>query len=364
MVRLFGEDLTKRELLRRVGSLDQVAGTRRLRYEEGPEDGVGAIEVRTGGGLRYTVLPSRALDIAAAECDGVPIAWRTAVGDVHPAYSHLSLGWNAAWFGGLLATCGLDNVGSAGEDELGSYPQHGWLNGVAARQVGHGGRWQTAADQGGDRYTTWVEGELREATGWGPGSYDVALRRRIESDLGGRAIRIVDRVENLGQRPAPLMIQYHFNLGYPLVGPGAEIVSRRRRIFGAREAAEAVVAEAPRVGPPSADYRPVVHFHELVPDAAGDCEVALVNPTLAGGLGVALRFPAAELPFFKQWKALLDGRNVVAIEPGNCWGFGRAGERERGTLASLAPGEERSFHVELTVLRGAEEIAALRGRLH
>jgi hypothetical protein len=348
MVRLFGQELTKRELLRRVGSLDQVAGTRRLRFEEGPEDGVGAVEVRTGGGLRYTVLPSRALDIAAAECDGVPIAWRTAVGDVHPAYSHLSLGWNAAWFGGLLATCGLDNVGSPGEDELGKYPQHGWLNGVAARGVGHGGRWD------GDDHTLWVEGELREATGWGPGSYDVALRRRIESDLGGRAIRIVDRVENLGQRPAPLMIQYHFNLGYPLVGPDAQIVSRARRVYGMNEAAQAVVGEARQVGDPTPDRRPVVHFHELEPDASGTCEVGLVNPALAGGIAVALRFPAAELPYFKQWKALLDGRNVVAIEPGNCWGFGRAQERERGSLAVLEPGQERSFHVELTVLRGAE----------
>ena len=352
MVRLFGQDLTKRELLRRVGNLDQVAGTRRLRFEEGPEDGVGAVEVRTGGGLRYTVLPSRALDIAAAECDGVPIAWRTAVGDVHPAYSHLSLGWNAGWFGGLLATCGLDNVGSPGEDDLGRYPQHGWVNGVAARSVGHGGRWTGAP--GAERYTMWVEGELREVTGWGPGSYDVALHRRIESDLGGRAIRIVDRVENLGQRPAPLMLQYHFNLGFPLVGPDAEIVSRASRVYGMNEAAESVVGQARRVGAPAADYRPAVHFHDLVPDSAGNCEVGLVNPTLAGGLGVALRFPAAELPFFKQWKALLDGRNVVAIEPGNCWGFGRAQERERGTLAVLEPGEERSFHVELTVLRGAE----------
>src|SRR5215210_2848 len=116
MVRLFGQELTKRELLRRVGSLDQVAGTRRLRYEEGPEDGVGAVDVRTGGGLRYTVLPARGLDIASGEVDGLPLAWRTAVGDVHPAYTHLSLGWNVGWFGGLLATCGLDNVGGAGED--------------------------------------------------------------------------------------------------------------------------------------------------------------------------------------------------------------------------------------------------------
>ena len=360
MVRLFGQELSRREVLERVGSLDQVAGVRRVRLEDGPEDGVSAVEVRTGGGLSYTVVPSRTMDVSTAECDGIPIAWRTGAGEVHPAYVYRTNGWNMGWFGGLVATCGLDNVGSPGEDELGPFAQHGHANGLAARQVGYGARWSAGPD--GERCTFAVEGELREATGWGPGSYDVALHRRIESDLGGRAIRIVDRVENLGQRPAPLMIQYHFNLGFPLVGPEAEIFSRARRVFGANEHAEAVAAEARRVGPPAADYRPVVHFHELVPDRDGLCEVGLVNPALAGGFGVALRFPAAELPFFKQWKALLDGRNVVAIEPGNCWGFGRGQERERGSLATLAPGEERSFHVELTVLRGAAELDGLRER--
>jgi hypothetical protein len=356
MVRLFGEEIGRRELLRRVGNLDQIAGVRRLRFEEGPEDGVSALDVRTGGGLRYTVVPSRALDIAAAEFAGVPIAWRTAVGEVHPAYTHLSLGWNTAWFGGLLATCGLDNVGSPGEDELGSYPQHGWINGVAARNVSSGGRWQ------GDEYVMWVEGEMRQATGWQPNNYDVLLHRRIESDLGGTTIRLTDRAENLGQRPAPLMLCYHVNVGYPLVGRGAEVVSRRRGLSAGNPAAEAALATALSIEAPSADYRPVVHYHDLVPDADGMGEVALVNAGVEGGLGVGLRFSLAELPFFKQWKCQVDGRNVVAIEPGNCAGASRVRERERGTLTMLEPGEERTFHLELRVLRG-QEIAQAKARL-
>ena len=140
MVRLYGQELSRDEVLARVGALDQVAGVRRIRLEDGPEDGVGAVELRTGGGLSYTVLPSRAMDIAAAECDGIPLAWRSGAGDVHPAYSYRTSGWNMAWFGGLMATCGLDNVGSPGEDELGPFGQHGFLNGVAARQVSYGAR--------------------------------------------------------------------------------------------------------------------------------------------------------------------------------------------------------------------------------
>lgn len=184
MVRLYGQELTHAELLQRVGDLDQIAGVRRVRLEDGPEDGVSAVEVRTGGGLTYTVLPSRTMDISAAECDGVPLAWRTGAGDVHPAYVYRTNGWNMGWFGGLVATCGLDSVGSPGQDELGSFAQHGHANGLAARQVSYGARWAASSPEGeGEAYKLWVEGELRQKEAWMPGSYDVVLRRRIESEL-------------------------------------------------------------------------------------------------------------------------------------------------------------------------------------
>ncbi|HZQ99806.1 MAG TPA: DUF4432 family protein [Chloroflexota bacterium] len=353
MVNVFGQELSRRELLRRVGSLDQVAGVRRVRLEDGPEDGVTVVEVRTGGGLRYTVVPSRAMDVATAEVDGVPIAWRTGAGEMHPAYLYRTNGWNVGWFGGLLATCGLDNVGSPGQDELGVFGQHGWINGVAARQVNHGGRWD------GERYVMWVEGELRQKEAWMPGTFDVVLRRRIESELGSRTIRITDEAENLSEAPAPLMLLYHVNLGYPLVGPEAEIVSRARSVtpFGGGDHDPAAL----RVVPPGPDVRAGGHVHEVVPDADGYAEAALLNDRL--GIGLALRFPVAELPSFRQWKALMNRRYVVALEPANYAGGNRVQARDRGTLQTLGPGEVRAFHLELTALRGADELAAARERM-
>jgi hypothetical protein len=353
MVKLYGQELSRGEVLARVGSLDQIAGVRRIRLEDGPEDGVSAVEVRTGGGLSYTVVPSRALDIAAAECDGLPLGWRSGNGDVHPAYSYRTVGWNGSWFGGLLATCGLDNIGSPGEDELGAFPQHGHLNGVAAREVGYGGRWD------GDRYVMWVEGELRQRETWSPAGYDVVLRRRLESELGGRTIRIVDTVENVGLADAPMMLLYHVNFGYPLVGPEAEIVSRARTVkpvAGGEHEPEAL-----RISAPTPDFRSSVHTHELIPDGEGMGEAAFLNGRTQ--TGVALRFPVAELPYLNQWRALVQRRYVVALEPTNCRGGNRARLRELGRLPMLAPGATRTFHLDLTVLRGAEELAATRQRL-
>jgi galactose mutarotase-like enzyme len=357
VVHLFGEELSRRELLRRVGSIDQIAGVRKVRLEDGPEDGVSAVEVRTGGGLSYTVLLSRALDVAAAELDGTPLAWRSGAGDVHPAYTHRTLGWNHGWFGGLLATCGLDNFGGPGEDELGPFAQHGHVNGVPARYVSYGARWQDPADGRNDsRYVMWVEGELRQKDGWMPGSYDVVLRRRIESELGGRTIAIADEVENLGRTPAPLMLTYHVNFGWPLVAPGAEILSRRSELTSLHGEPP---AEGPLgVGPPAPDYRNNNFGHAMLPNADGFAEAALVNDRL--GVGVAVRYRAAELPFFNQWKQLIDGRYVVSLEPLNSRGGNRARAREHGVLPMLEPGEVRSFRVDLIALRGADELAARR----
>jgi hypothetical protein len=299
------------------------------------------------------VVPSRALDISTAECDGIPIAWRTGLGDLHPAYVYRTGGFNLGWFGGLLTTCGLDNIGSPGEDELGPFPQHGHLSGVAARHVGYGGRWE------GDRYVMWVEGELRQKEAWMPGTYDVVLRRRIESELGGRTIRIADTVENMGRTPAPLLVLYHVNAGFPLVSPESEIVSRSRLVR--THARDEHDPAALRVVPPMDEFVSEGHFHDLLPDADGMGGAALLNPRL--GIGLELRFPLAELPHLNQWKALVAGRYVVALEPINSRGGNRTRQRERGTLPMLAPGETRDFHVELTVLRGEDELASARERL-
>lgn len=352
MPQLYGQELTRRELLDRVGDIDQVAGVRRVRLQDGPEDGVVALEVRTGGGLSYSVLASRTLDVSAAELDGVPLGWRTGAGDIHPAYVSRTNGWNHGWFGGLLATCGLDNVGNAGQDELGSFAQHGHINGLAARNVGYGARWE------GDRYLIWIEGELRQKDAWMPGTYDVVLRRRVESELGGRTIRIRDEVENMSRAAAPLLLLYHVNFGWPLLAPESVVVSRSRSVRPAAGGEHDASAFA--VAPPLAEHRSQVFAHELIADSEGMGEAAILNERL--GVGVALRFPLAELPYMAQWKALVAGRYVLALEPTNQRGGNRLRQREAGTMPTIAAGAVKTFHLEMTALRGGE-VAAARARM-
>jgi hypothetical protein len=106
-MKLYGREWTRRELEARLGRIEQVGGLRRAVWTEGPEAGVEQVQVRTGAGLAYTVLPSRGLDIGLTEFGGAPLSWLSPNGEVHPAYfDDRELGWLRTAVGGLLMTCG------------------------------------------------------------------------------------------------------------------------------------------------------------------------------------------------------------------------------------------------------------------
>lgn len=75
--------MTKRELLKRAGSVEQIGGIRDFTFNDGKMKGVRAIEINTGK-LRFTVLPDRCMDIAQADFRGDPFAWISKAGIVSP----------------------------------------------------------------------------------------------------------------------------------------------------------------------------------------------------------------------------------------------------------------------------------------
>ena len=75
MAKLFGKELSKRELLARIGDILQVAGAKECIVNNGNGNGVKAVDFKTGSGLNFTVLPGRGMDIAQCDYKGVPIAW-------------------------------------------------------------------------------------------------------------------------------------------------------------------------------------------------------------------------------------------------------------------------------------------------
>lgn len=361
MARLFGMEMSREEMLRRVGEVSQLGGVRLVELTEGPERGVRAIDFRTGGGLNFTVLPERGMDISWAEYKGVPLCWHSATGQVGPwFYEPEGLGWLRSFYGGLLVTCGLTYMGAPCEDPEAENPVsavpcvdmsriflglHGRASNIPARNVKADGEWQ------GEDFVMWAEGKVREAVVFGE---VMELRRRIEARLGERRLFVKDFVENAGYVKAPLMLLYHINLGFPIVDHGSRLLAPVEGVEPRDEEAERGLQEFDRFSGPIPGFKEQVYFIEMRPDSEGFVRAALANEAL--GLGVYVKYRKEQLPKFIEWKMMGEGVYVVGIEPANSLVLGRAEARRRDELEVLEPGERREFKLEIGVLEGVEEI--------
>ena len=74
MKKLFGNEVCKESLMKRIGDISQVAGVRTYTLREGRAEGVKAVDVRTQA-LNFTVLMDRGMDIAWADYKGTPISY-------------------------------------------------------------------------------------------------------------------------------------------------------------------------------------------------------------------------------------------------------------------------------------------------
>ncbi len=348
-----GREYSRAELLRRVGNVSQLGGTRHYTLADGRAKGVAAVDVDTGAGLRFTVLPDRGMDISAAAYKGVNLVYLTANGEVHPAfYEPQGLGWLRTFSAGLLTTCGLTYLGNPGRDGDEDLGLHGRYSTSPAMRVRDNSGWD------GDEYRIELVGTMEECTLFGD---KIRLERTIGTRLGSRRLMIDDRVENFGYRASPFTILYHVNLGFPLLDESATLFVSSVKREPVDEQSRTGLEQWNSFSPPQAGFAEENFLHTMKADASGRATAALVNTRLGdrGGLAAYVRFDAAALPYLNEWKLMDEGDYVLAIEPCNAPCENRAELRRRGLLASLAPGEKWSSRLEVGVLEGKDEIDRL-----
>lgn len=354
MAELFGRKWTRQELIEHIGDLSQLGGIRNMTLNDGNENGVRAIEVRTGSGFRFTVLPDRGMDICEAEYAGRSLCWRSYTGNVAPGFFEPSgTGWLRGFFGGLLTTCGLTYVGPPGTDEGEALGLHGRVSNIPARNVCADYEWEE------DECMIWVQGRVSECSSVGP---KLTMKRRIMTRLGSNSLAIEDIVENEGHEPAPFMMLYHMNFGFPLVAANTVLLSPTKRAFfrGGDEATNPDVFR--HFYDPQTSFHEVVFRHEMAADADGYVTAALVNRAAASPLAAYVRYRMKQLPHLWQWKMLAKGAYTVALEPSNCWVEPRAEARKQTRLLFLNPGESVQHRVEIGVCASPEAIGELEAR--
>jgi hypothetical protein len=344
--------MTRREVLSYTSNLGQIGGIRPIELAAGRERGVRGFDVITGSGFEFTVLADRALDITRMAFRGVPMAHLTPSGQAHPAYyEEDGAGWLQTFPGGAVTTCGLATAGASCVDEGKPLPLHGRISALPAEELGYWGEWR------GDDYWMHITGTMTEGVLFGT---PLRLTRKISAKLGGTSVLFQDTVENISGEPAPHMMLYHCNFGWPLLSPASRLSTGGGDVVVPRDVA-GDLTQWSTFQEPTPGYFEQVFYHDLPADTAGDARVALINPELK--LGVGLRYHKQTLPRFVQWKQMGFGHYVLGLEPANCGVEGRDKERERGTLVMLQPGESRDYMLEITALDGVAAIEAFEGEM-
>ncbi len=300
-----------------VGDLRQFAGVRRLVLDDGPERGVTVLAVSSGGGLDLWLLAGRCLDIGPLWFRGRPVAWQAPPGYAHPALSAPDRDAGRGFqrlISGFLTTCGLDRIRQGDEHE----PMHGRLGCAPARVLAAGEHW--------DRDEPVIE-VVAETVQYRLGGESLTLRRRVQVPIGGSTLRLEDRVTNEGPQDQAHDLLYHFNLGYPAIGPGTRVVRAGRTLAGpfAMPLAQAC-SEA----------------SSLPADGAA---VAVRTPGPDGhGLAITFASDASTLPWLQLWHDLRPRCGVLCVEP--CTSERLTGGRSAST-PFLEPGESRCYRVEI-----------------
>ena len=346
MAKIYGREYTKRELMKRVGDISQLAGARLCTLESGKAKGVAAVDVKTGSGLNFTVLPDRGMDIAWADYKGISLGYISKTGVVAPTfYDSNGLEFLRSFYGGLLTTCGLTYMGAPCVDEGKALGLHGKASNLPADDLCVTNEWV------GDDFVMSIKGRIREAMVFGE---NITLTREITARIGESKFTIRDAIENCGYTAQPLMLLYHCNFGYPLLDESTELIMPgNSTVKGSNDEAAKGIKECKVFSEPIHGYAEQVFYHDPATKEDGKVTATLFNKDLGNnGLSLNLTFNKKQLPYFVEWKQVGEGDYVVGLEPATWYTQGRCEARKRGELTFIEPGEIKYVELEIAVCEG------------
>ena len=324
------------EKLRYVGNKNQLFSVKNYIMTDGRANGTRAVDVINGKGLFMTILPDRCLDIYQLIYKDTNMCYISPTGAVHPSYyDNRKLEFLRSFYAGFLTTCGLETICSPCEDEGEELGLHGRIANTPADNF-----WCAIDEntQSGEPEIV-ITGTMAQARLFGD---KYSLTRRITISTAENKFEIRDTVKNTGFKTSPHMILYHLNYGYPFLDENIEInvpalTSSPRNDYSAKEFSNWRKFDAPRHGIDEFCY-----YHKLKTDDRGWAGYSLYNPGLKKGISV--KYDAAPLDYFIEWKMPGEGDYVLGLEPANCDGESRKTARENNILKFIEAQKEINYH--------------------
>lgn len=345
MVKILGEEFTRKELMRHFGDYKVAAGYKSYTLRDGRGEQIKICEINSGSGLRFEVIESRGMDIGCCYFKELPISYRSYNQDVHPSYYEAyEDGWLRSFSGGLLVCGGLTSMGSAQKDKGEILPLHGRISNIPAQQFHVSEKWRDD-----DLYFD-IHGIVKETKAL---SYHLTLDRHILVKAGENRFTIHDIIRNDGFEDMEHMMLYHFNIGYPILDRDTRFyanslnVEPRDDIAKNREDAYNIYLG------PTPHYPDTVYYHDIQ-ETNGWCKASIINHKR--NIGFTLKYKKDTLDHFTQWKFTGEGNYVAGLEPCNARVNGRSIERDEGRLKVLKAQTQIEYEIEVSILNGNEEI--------
>jgi hypothetical protein len=337
----------------KVNNVTQIGGIETSVLDNGLGKGTRIAWVNTGAGLRYKVVIDRGLDIVDAFYNQYSLAWLSHAGVTAPRPdANRGLEWLYSFGGGLLTTCGLTHIGGPESDEFGERGLHGRISNLPASIESI-----VQPDLLAGKLQMSITAVIKQSRVFGP---NLELRRTISGTIGEPAVGVHDVVTNIGNMPAPHMVLYHCNYGWPLVDEGTEIICNGNWASRGLDMDNAVFNSKRnfrKCSKPLDSHRgggEGCAFIDVAADKNGICNTGLYNPKLS--LALVLRYKKKQLPWLSNWQHWGPGEYVTALEPGTNPPIGQANARKQKKLIHIAPGKSRTYDLEMKILTDKKQI--------
>lgn len=344
--------MERSKLIRHIGNMEQLASVRSYTVTQGPMDGI-RMHHMDAGLLTLTAMESRGLDILDMRYKGIPLNFLSKCGAMERRHVD-PIGGNflRSISGGMLYTCGLNNVGNQVESENGIDYFHGRMRLLPADKV----RVEQDWDEMGYRLA--VSGQMRQA---GLFRENMLLKRTIECHMDSKTVTIYNEVVNEGITEEPLMLMFHVNVGYPILCEGCQVEIPTAKVWAMSPRARELPEDWKFITEPVDGEQETVYVHQMRFDDEGMTHAMAYNPEL--GLGLGLSYPVETMPKLLQWRSMGSTDYVLGLQPTNCFAAGRDFEQEQGSLKTLPPQQRRRFDLTLTILDGEADRAAFAARI-
>ncbi len=268
----------------KISHLSQVCSLRRYILAEGSEKGLEIIECDNGK-IRFLLNVSKALDIAQLWHEGQNISYICKNG-----LNERDIPFMNRFEGGMLYTCGLDNIGVRVGLE-----QHGTLHITPAKII------KTVCNE----KEIIVVGEVRSSALFGK---NLVLTRTITTQIGSDEIKINDVIKNEGYVDGQYCLLYHVNIGYPMLDNGAKIVADVESIVSRSKWAKENEKNMFNIIDCKPVYEEMCYYIKMKKP-----KVSLVNEKLKKE--VVLSWSGDTLPYFNLWKSMASGDYALGLEP-------------------------------------------------